>query len=470
MKRKSKAIQPVSSSNNEVERERRPEPTKAKKAHCFSCGSPDHSVKQCSALGKGPKCFRCNEFGHIASECQKRVNLIVASEDLESVVIQGKEFMALVDSGSDLTLLREDKFTEIGSVELTNTIKRAEEAGNGKIRIIGAFVGEINVDDVVCNIKIYVVPTSAIPNVCILGKNVLSNVEVIVQKGKVVKMVQIHEDEEKGKTKRSTELKDDTRSVDGENAEAVCEEDVMKGIALDAESKIRLDGYYCLQPLAIYLNAKTMNALEDIALRISILDDSFSVYTKNQTLRTTAAFGQMLKSKRITGVCFLKFSTNKTEIRLIEQIGLALPQLTTNKLTWTTCAFPILAGSIHSLNEHQTVRTALRKIKWPLRSQSVKTPYKQHRCQVSRFGGANCPYKEVMIFTAKSDVWTRPFPSSVQRYIAAAKPRYDKLENPWSLALQRGIALYHRLVWSVFGQAVKPLPGNDLKNCNSNDE
>ncbi|KAI4476283.1 hypothetical protein M0802_014896 [Mischocyttarus mexicanus] len=177
MKRKSKAIKTVSSSNNEVERERRPEPTKAKKAHCFSCGSPDHSVRQCSAFGKGPK--------------------IVASEDLESVVIQGKKFMALVDSESDLTLLREDKFTEIGSIEFTKTIKRAEGAGNGKIRIIGAFVGEINVDDVVCNIKIHVVPTGAIPNECILGKNVLSNVVVIVQNGKVVKMVQIHEDEEK---------------------------------------------------------------------------------------------------------------------------------------------------------------------------------------------------------------------------------------------------------------------------------
>ncbi|KAI4475379.1 hypothetical protein M0802_015181 [Mischocyttarus mexicanus] len=140
-------------------------------------------------------------------------------------IIQGKEFMALVDSGSDLTLLREDKFTEIGSVEFTKTIKRAEGAGNGNIRIIGAFVGEINVDDVVCNIKIHVVPTGAIPNECILGKNVLSNVEVIVRKGKVVKMVQIHEDEEKGKTKRSAEQEDDTRSVDGENAEAVCEED-----------------------------------------------------------------------------------------------------------------------------------------------------------------------------------------------------------------------------------------------------
>ncbi|KAI4473923.1 hypothetical protein M0802_015873 [Mischocyttarus mexicanus] len=230
MKRQSKAIKSISRSNNGVGRERRPEPTKVKKASCFSCGSPDHSVKQCSALGKGPKCFRCNEFGHIARECQKRVNMIVASEDVKWVMIQGKEFMALVDSGSDLTLLREDKFTEIGSVELTKTIKRAEEAGNGKIRIIGAFVGEINVDDVVCNIKIYVVPTGAIPNECILGKNVLSNVEVIVRKGKVVKMVQIHEDEEKGKTKRSAELKDDTRSVDGENAEAVCEEDVMKGV------------------------------------------------------------------------------------------------------------------------------------------------------------------------------------------------------------------------------------------------
>ncbi|KAI4488748.1 hypothetical protein M0802_011358 [Mischocyttarus mexicanus] len=116
---------------------------------------------------------------------------------MSKAIKTGKEFMALVDSGSDLTLLGEDKVTEIGSVELTKTIKRVEGAGNGKIRIIGAFVGEIKVDDVMCNIKIHVVPTGAIPYECILGKNFLSNVEIIIRKGKVVKMVQIHEDEKK---------------------------------------------------------------------------------------------------------------------------------------------------------------------------------------------------------------------------------------------------------------------------------
>lgn len=41
-----------------------------KKAHCFACGSPNHAVKECPHKDKGPKCFRCDQFGHISSKCE----------------------------------------------------------------------------------------------------------------------------------------------------------------------------------------------------------------------------------------------------------------------------------------------------------------------------------------------------------------------------------------------------------------
>ncbi|KAI4491923.1 hypothetical protein M0804_003315 [Polistes exclamans] len=124
--------------------------------------------------------------------------------------------LALVDSGSDLTLIREDKFREIEPVSLVKTVTRVKGAGNGNVRILGVFEDEVTVDDVVCKVKIHVVPENAMPYECILGKNFLSNVEIIIRGGKVVKMVRIREGEGKGGAE--------------EGAEAVCVEYVMKGV------------------------------------------------------------------------------------------------------------------------------------------------------------------------------------------------------------------------------------------------
>ena len=45
------------------------------KEWCYNCGSKDgHKSIQCKFKDKGPKCFNCNNFGHISSECTERKN------------------------------------------------------------------------------------------------------------------------------------------------------------------------------------------------------------------------------------------------------------------------------------------------------------------------------------------------------------------------------------------------------------
>ncbi|KAG7199862.1 hypothetical protein KM043_014311 [Ampulex compressa] len=135
--------------NKEISGEKKiPTVVKERKSYCYSCSSPDHNVRQCPEKSRGPKCFQCNEFGHISTACKKRVNCIVSSEELKLVSIRGKEFQALVDFGSDITLLREDQLLEIETITLNSSITCIAGAGNARVRVEGTFEDSLQIDEV----------------------------------------------------------------------------------------------------------------------------------------------------------------------------------------------------------------------------------------------------------------------------------------------------------------------------------
>lgn len=41
---------------------------------CFNCGSKDHLGKAYPTKDKGVKCFKCNQYGHIAKLCKVAVS------------------------------------------------------------------------------------------------------------------------------------------------------------------------------------------------------------------------------------------------------------------------------------------------------------------------------------------------------------------------------------------------------------
>lgn len=128
-----------------------------KKLHCFGCGVTDHNVENCIHKDKGPKCFRYNRFGCIASICtktgktqsnQKSVN-IIRTTDIKtiSVVINGIKIEALLDTGSDVNLIREDISIKIENPELLPTNRVFMDLGNVLTISIGKLHRYLNIND-----------------------------------------------------------------------------------------------------------------------------------------------------------------------------------------------------------------------------------------------------------------------------------------------------------------------------------
>lgn len=90
--------------------------SETKNRGCPNCGDRAHGKESCPNIEKGPKCFRCNSYGHISRECSsksipnKRMNVINEPKKKrvrKTVLINGIRVTALVDSGSNVTTISE---------------------------------------------------------------------------------------------------------------------------------------------------------------------------------------------------------------------------------------------------------------------------------------------------------------------------------------------------------------------------
>jgi len=95
---------------------------------CHNCGEKDHKAAECPSKSKGTKCFKCQEFGHIAANCGTRANVKQVNEcnaikyDQKiyvTVSIREKMLVALLDTGSDLHLIKAEEYIKLGSPPLT---------------------------------------------------------------------------------------------------------------------------------------------------------------------------------------------------------------------------------------------------------------------------------------------------------------------------------------------------------------
>ncbi|GFW37834.1 retrovirus-related Pol polyprotein from transposon 297 [Trichonephila clavipes] len=155
---------------------------------CFNCNDIGHLSKSCPNHSRGLRCLSCNLYGHKSFEC-RRANLnntstppsgVNAVHELPSpinmfkdVTIFGRKLNGLVDTGSNLTLLRNSTYINIDAPPLKQTNTLLTGFVFSRINVIGTFDSEITIDDQIFPVTISVVPNSCTNYDLIIGCDVI---------------------------------------------------------------------------------------------------------------------------------------------------------------------------------------------------------------------------------------------------------------------------------------------------------
>lgn len=169
--------------------------TKSGKVHSKGCESPDHSFKNCTTKEKDLKCFNCNNFGHIAPDCPEEkkpqrkaaeVNCIKSvDEKFLKVNINNRNCRALLDTGSDVSVMRRDAHEKVGRPKLQKTTRLFTGFGNAMTKPLGAFATDIVVGNDRFPTDIFVVPSASMQAEVILSHDFLTNMEVVIRGGRI---------------------------------------------------------------------------------------------------------------------------------------------------------------------------------------------------------------------------------------------------------------------------------------------
>ncbi|XP_075158053.1 uncharacterized protein LOC142231326 [Haematobia irritans] len=166
---------------------------------CFKCGEIGHVSRDCRS--KDFKCFKCEGVGHKSFECNKikestrpneertkseRKSVNTLTDDwlqpsnriFKDFVIFGKEISALVDTGSDVSLIRHDTLFQLGDIPVEPVSKIFSGIGGRTIEAMGSFKTKAKLDGEHMEILFYVVKESDIFYSAVLGNDVLAEMEL----------------------------------------------------------------------------------------------------------------------------------------------------------------------------------------------------------------------------------------------------------------------------------------------------
>lgn len=161
--------------------------------NCFSCGIRGHYRGDCPDKGKGIKCFNCNGYGHKAAACKetpkvKKESNVGAVQSgsrkyCKEVLIGDVRLNALVDTGSDLTLMRADCFADIGMPRFEKKVTSFCGIGSGEMSTLGRTTVKMLVDDDEFEVKPHIVSQGVMNYQLLIGTDFLNTVDVLLKAG-----------------------------------------------------------------------------------------------------------------------------------------------------------------------------------------------------------------------------------------------------------------------------------------------
>ncbi|XP_015189692.1 PREDICTED: uncharacterized protein LOC107073515 [Polistes dominula] len=163
---------------------------------CHNCGERGHRAAFCPSREKGTRCYSCQGFGHISAGCPKRapsVTMVRVGEDSSAdkqyvkkvVTINNAEIPALIDTGSQITLIRESAYADIGAPRIINERVSFRGVGSELFKTLGHFTATIEVDGETYDTKIHLVSDSCVRHDLVLGENFLKGVRLVVDSGDI---------------------------------------------------------------------------------------------------------------------------------------------------------------------------------------------------------------------------------------------------------------------------------------------
>ncbi|KAG5862212.1 hypothetical protein JTB14_026962 [Gonioctena quinquepunctata] len=163
---------------------------------CFNCGDKAHLSNECPDKAKGPKYFVCSGYGHVSTKCPEKNNRSGSSNmTLVEVVprnsvklnIDDIQMIALLDTGSDITAIRQDVYEAyFKDIDLNGKYVTLRGIGSNRVATMGFFERNVFINEEELVLKIHVIPCETSNFKAIVGNDILAQVDVVFRDGEIV--------------------------------------------------------------------------------------------------------------------------------------------------------------------------------------------------------------------------------------------------------------------------------------------